>query len=69
MAEQSSIPYVKYCQYHNRVWSPKTRTWKLVPTDFIAELRHANLPVDLVEWPCPRCVKQKAQANVQKIPS
>jgi len=23
MADQSSISYVKYCQHHNRVWSPK----------------------------------------------
>jgi hypothetical protein len=49
MAQHSSIPNVKYCQHHNRVWSPKTRTWKVVPTDFITELRHADLPVDLVE--------------------
>jgi hypothetical protein len=61
MADQSSIPYIKYCQYHNRVWSPKTRTWKVVPADFIAELRHADLPVDLIEWPCSRCGKQRGQ--------
>ena len=61
MAKQSTIAHVKYCQHHNRVWSPKSRTWKVVPTDFITELRHADLPVDLVEWPCPRCVKPRDQ--------
>ena len=59
---------MKYCQSHNRVWSPRTRTWKVVPTDFIAELRDADLPVDLVEWPCPRCVKRKGQETLQRIP-
>jgi hypothetical protein len=61
MAEQSTITRVKYCQHHNRVWSSRSRTWKAVPTNFITELRHADLPVDLIEWPCPRCTKPRDQ--------
>jgi hypothetical protein len=59
MAEQISSSYLKYCQRHNRVWSPKTRSWKVVPADFIAELQLADLPVELIERPCSRCVKQR----------
>jgi hypothetical protein len=59
MTDKSDITCVKYCRHHDRVWSPKTRTWKVVPADFIAELHHADLPVDLVEAPCPQCGKPR----------
>jgi hypothetical protein len=49
------------------VWNARTHTWKVVPADFIAELRHTDLPVDLVERPCPRCRKQRGQEAVQRI--
>jgi hypothetical protein len=58
MANQNSIPIVKYCRHHDMVWNPKSRTWKVVPADFIAELRQAGFPVDLVEQPCRRCLKR-----------
>jgi hypothetical protein len=57
MIEKDTIPCVKYCPHHHRVWSPKTRTWKVVPADFIAELRQADFPIDVVERPCSRCDK------------
>jgi hypothetical protein len=61
MTSKPNFPYVKYCQHHDMVWHPRTRTWKAVPPDFIGELRHADLPIDLIEWPCPRCGKPPSQ--------
>jgi hypothetical protein len=57
MADKSRLSRVKYCRHHNMVRSARTYWWKVVPADFIAELLHANFPVDLVEQPCPRCRK------------
>jgi hypothetical protein len=62
VTDKSKSPLVKYCRAHNRVWSPRTRTWKVVPADFIAEVRHADLPVDLVEGRCPWCRKPRGQS-------
>jgi hypothetical protein len=36
-------------------YSPRVRRWITVPDDFIAELRQADLPVDLEERRCPQC--------------
>jgi hypothetical protein len=58
---ENSRPRIPYCQHHQMVRNPRTGTWKVVPADFIAELRAADFPVDLVERPCPRCRKQGAQ--------
>jgi hypothetical protein len=38
------------------VWNAKTRTWKVVPSDFIADL-----PVDLAERRYPRYRTQRSQ--------
>jgi hypothetical protein len=46
---------VRYCQRHHMVYSPRVRRWITVPDDFIAELRQADLPVDLEERRCPQC--------------
>jgi hypothetical protein len=54
--ERQDAP-LKYCRLHHRVYSPRSRTWITVPADFIAELRHADFPVELVEWHCPQCYK------------
>ena len=64
MPDKRDIPCVKYCQYHDMFWHSRTRTWKIVPSDFIAELRHADLPLELVERPCPCCRKQRGQKTV-----
>jgi hypothetical protein len=66
MIDKSNIPCVKYCRHHDMVWNARTRSWKVVPADFIGELRHADFPVDLVEWPCPRCRKRRGQEADQK---
>jgi hypothetical protein len=66
MTKKSDIPRVKYCQHHDMVWNSRTRAWKIVPADFIDELRHVDFPVGLVEWPCPRCRKQRDQEADQK---
>lgn len=67
MSDKNYVPCVQYCRYHHMVWNTKTRTWKAVPDDFIAELRHADFPVDLVERPCRRCHKQRGQEAVQRV--
>ena len=67
MADESNIPCVKYCQHHDMVWNSRTRTWKAVPADFIAELRHADFPMDLVERPCPRCRELRGQEAMRRI--
>jgi hypothetical protein len=52
--ERQDAP-LKYCRLHHRVYSPRSRTWITVPDDFIAELRQADFPVELVERHCPQC--------------
>ena len=46
---------MKYCRLHHMVCSPRPRKWITVPEDFIAELCHADFPVELVERHCPQC--------------
>jgi hypothetical protein len=66
MTDPNSTPIVQYCRDHDMVWNARTRTWKAVPADFIADIRHADFPVDLVERPCPQCRKQRHQEAVQR---
>jgi hypothetical protein len=49
---------VKYCRLHHMVYSPRPRKWITVPADFIAELRQADFPVELVERHCPQCYEE-----------
>jgi hypothetical protein len=35
----------------------RTRRWHVVPEAFIAALRQANPPVDIVAQQCPQCAK------------
>ena len=49
---------LKYCQRHHMVFSPRARKWITVPEDFIAELRHADFPVELAERHCPQCYEE-----------
>jgi hypothetical protein len=46
---------IRYCEAHHMVYSPQSRKWLTVPEDFIAELRHADFPVELAERHCPQC--------------
>jgi hypothetical protein len=55
MTHKPKSPRLQYCRQHDMVWSPRARKWQAVPADFIAEVRAADLLVDLVERPCPRC--------------
>ena len=56
MSNDRQVPRIRYCRHHDMVCNPRTHRWKSVPTDFISELLHADLPVDLVVHPCPRCI-------------
>jgi hypothetical protein len=49
---------IHYCWRHHMVYRSRSRTWITVPEDFIAELRHADFPVELVERHCPQCYKE-----------
>ena len=57
MSNKQRVPQIQYCRHHDMVCNPRTHRWKSVPTDFIPELLHADLPVDMVVHPCPRCLK------------
>jgi hypothetical protein len=57
MSNNRQVPRIQYCRHHDMVCNPRTHRWKSVPTDFISELLHADLPVDLVVHPCHRCIK------------
>jgi len=48
MTGPNSTPIVQYCPDHDMVWNARTRTWKAVPVDVIADLRHADFAEDLV---------------------
>ena len=55
--ERQDAP-IKYCRLHHMVYSPQPRKWITVPEDFIAELRCADFPVELVERHCPQCYEE-----------
>jgi hypothetical protein len=57
MSHKPQVPRIAYCRRHDMVYNRRTHWWKSVPTDFIPELLHADLPVDFVVRPCPRCLK------------
>ena len=40
------------------VYRRRSRRWITVPDDFIAELRQADFPVELVERHCPQCYEE-----------
>jgi hypothetical protein len=46
------------CRRHHMVYSPRPRQWITVPEDFIAELRQADFPVELMERHCPQCYEE-----------
>jgi hypothetical protein len=56
-SERQDAP-IKYCRLHHMVYSPRARKWIMVPEDFIAELHHADFPVELVERHCPQCYEE-----------
>ena len=60
---------LRYCQQHHRVYSPRVRQWITVPDDFIAELRHADLPVDLEERHCPQCYADIVRRQPSETPA
>jgi hypothetical protein len=55
VSSESQDTPIKYCRLHHMVYSSRARKWIMVPEDFIAELRHADFPVELVERHCPQC--------------
>jgi hypothetical protein len=57
MSHEGLVPRIRYCRHHHMVWHPRARRWKAVPDDFIPELLHTDLPVDVVARKCPRCDK------------
>jgi hypothetical protein len=57
MSDKSWVWRIRYCGHHQMVYHPKSRRWKTVPSDFIPELLHADLPVDVIGKQCPRCPK------------
>jgi hypothetical protein len=55
MAHEPYSSQVHYGPHHQMARSPHAHRWKVVPADFISELRQADLSVDVVERRCPRC--------------
>ena len=66
IAGPNNTPIVQYCRDHDMVWNARPRTWKAVPVDFIADLRHANFTGDLVERLWPQCRTQRHQEAVRR---
>jgi hypothetical protein len=58
VSSERQDPPIKYCRVHHMVYSLRLRKWITVPDDFLAELRQADFPVELVERHCPQCYKQ-----------
>ena len=58
VSHESQDAPIRYCRLHHMVYSPRSRKWITVPEDFIAELRHADFPVELAERHCPQCYEE-----------
>jgi hypothetical protein len=58
VSSERQDPPIKYCHVHHMVYSPRRRKWLSVPDDFLAELRQADFPVELVKRHCPQCYQQ-----------
>jgi hypothetical protein len=55
MAHEHHRAQVHYGPHRYMGSHPRAQLWKVVPADFIPELRPADLPVDVVERRWPRC--------------
>jgi hypothetical protein len=55
MAHEHHRAQVHYGPHRYLGSYPRAQLWKVVPADFIPELRPADLPGDVVERRCPRC--------------
>ena len=58
MSSEHQDSPIRYCGAHDMVYSPRVRKWIIVPEYFIADLRHADFPVDLEERHCPQCYEE-----------